>query len=96
MLILTRRTGETIAIGDNIEVTVLGVKGNQVRIGVGAPKEVEVDRREIRDRCLPAGDAECTARQLEASCRVWAADAQNGPGLCARRRDEARAARAGA
>ena len=54
------------------------------------------ERREIRDRCLPAGDAECTARQLEASCRVWAADARNGPGLCARRRDEARAARAGA
>lgn len=54
------------------------------------------ERREIRDVCLPAGDAECTARQLEASCRVWAADTQNGPGLCARRRDEARAARAGA
>jgi hypothetical protein len=55
-----------------------------------------VHRREIRDVCLPAGDAECTARQLEASCVVWAADARNGPGLCARRRDEARVARAGA
>jgi hypothetical protein len=53
------------------------------------------ERREIRDRCLPAGDAECTARQLEASCRVWANDERNGPGLCARRRDEARVARAG-
>lgn len=54
------------------------------------------ERREIRDRCLPAGDAECVARQLEASCRVWANDQRNGPGLCARRQDEARAARAGA
>jgi len=52
-----------------------------------------VHRRAIRDQCLPAGDAECTARQLEASCRVWAADARLGPGLCARRRHEAHLAR---
>ncbi len=47
MLILTRRVGETLMIGDNVTVTVLGVKGNQIRIGVNAPKEVSVHREEI-------------------------------------------------
>lgn len=47
MLILTRRVGETLMIGDDVTVTVLGVKGNQVRIGVNAPKDVAVHREEI-------------------------------------------------
>jgi carbon storage regulator len=50
MLILTRRVGETIMIGDNVTATVLGVKGNQVRVGVTAPKEVAVHREEIYER----------------------------------------------
>ena len=47
MLILTRRVGEALKIGDNVDITILGIKGNQVRIGINAPKDVPVHREEI-------------------------------------------------
>lgn len=58
MLILTRRVGESLMIGDDVTITVLGVKGNQVRIGVNAPKEVAVHREEILNRIADVSSQE--------------------------------------
>ena len=57
MLILTRRVGETLVIGDEIRITVLGVRGNQVRMGVNAPKNVAVHREEIYQRIQSEKDS---------------------------------------
>jgi len=57
MLILTRRVGETLKIGDDVSVTVLSIKGNQVRIGIEAPKDLPVHREEIYERIAMASSA---------------------------------------
>ena len=65
MLILTRRVGETLMIGDQVTVTVLGVKGNQVRIGINAPKDVSVHREEIYQRIRRDDDAGGEAKPVD-------------------------------
>ena len=72
MLILTRRVGESVVIGEDVTVTVLGVKGNQVRIGINAPKTVAVHREEIFERIKreqqgePSGESENSAEFVTA------------------------------
>jgi carbon storage regulator len=62
MLILTRRAGEALRIGDEIEVTVMAVNGSQVRIGINAPRDIAVDREEIAERKRRDREASATAR----------------------------------
>ena len=59
MLILTRKSGESLMIGEDISVTVLGVKGNQVRIGINAPKDIAVHREEIFDKIQEDTEESC-------------------------------------
>lgn len=64
MLILTRRVGESLMIGDEVNVTVLGIRGNQVRIGVNAPKDVAVHREEIYDRIQEEKSEDTSASEV--------------------------------
>ena len=57
MLILTRKIGESLILGDDVEITVLSVRGNQVKLGVNAPKEIAVHRQEIYERIKAAEDS---------------------------------------
>jgi len=63
MLILTRRAGETLMIGDEVTVTVLGVNGNQIRLGINAPREIEVHRSEIYERIQTEKEGEQAENQ---------------------------------
>jgi carbon storage regulator len=74
MLILTRRVGETLKVGNDVDVTVLGVKGNQIRIGIKAPKTVAVHREEIFDRIQR--EAELAARSNQSKGAPAAQDAE--------------------
>jgi carbon storage regulator len=62
MLILSRRVGEKLIIGENVTVTILGVKGNQIRIGIDAPRDIQVNREEIFQRILKEREALNSAR----------------------------------
>jgi carbon storage regulator len=64
VLVLTRRVGEKLVIGENVTVTILGVKGNQIRIGIDAPRDIQVNREEIYQRILREQKA------IERKCRV--------------------------
>lgn len=61
MLVLSRRTDETLVIGDDIKITILGISGNQVRIGIAAPKEISVHREEVYNRIQAERDSKAVA-----------------------------------
>jgi len=72
MLILTRKSGETITIGDDIQIRVLGVKGGQVRIGIDAPRSVAVNREEVQARVQAEGDVSATPETVLADAAAKA------------------------
>jgi carbon storage regulator len=72
MLILTRRVGETVMIGDDVTITVLGVKGNQVRVGINAPKSIAVHREEIYERIKREHAAEAATTDKQKSGAAFA------------------------
>lgn len=84
MLILTRRVGETVVIGNDVDVTVLGVKGNQVRLGVKAPREVSVHREEIykriKDEAHPVEEAQVSGNTAARGHRGNGRGNHNGNG----------------
>ena len=80
MLVLTRHVGETLVIGDEITVTVLGVKGNQVRVGINAPKSVAVHREEVYARVVQ----ESLDKSSRTTSRGHRGNAAPGPGFAAR------------
>jgi carbon storage regulator len=87
MLILTRRVGETVVIGEEVTVTVLGVKGNQVRVGINAPREVAVHREEIYQRIKnesegspPEAEPVATAAEAASTETPASADAEETSG----------------
>ncbi len=77
MLVLTRRPGESISIGDDVTVKVLSIRGDQIQLGIDAPREIRVDRGEIRDQILAATEAARQSAADPAALARWVAGKNN-------------------